>query len=202
MNINSVNSTNFKGSYFQDKYKDDLEKADRASELLREFDRTFVSNDSDSFEFESEKKAPSKKSKIGVAASIALGFGVLFGLSKKGLNNVSEYMKSVKDIGFVGKTVNSLKDTNAAKAVGASMDNAVKTMQKNSKMVAINKFVTEKIGVDNVLPGAAALAGTVHVVRTDGNRDGYPDIAEHGVNAYRNALKGADMISDIVEVFS
>lgn len=148
-----------------------------------------------------------KKSKLGVAVSIAAGAAVLFGIGKTTYSkaekmassflNTSLVQKGAKNVGnfvnsFDGKLANSIKD--AASKTGKYLG--------NTKNIINDKLISKLGGSSNVAGIATAAVGSAFVATTDSNNDGVADIAQKGVNAYKAALQRAGVVGELIEALT
>lgn len=154
---------------------------------------------------------PEKKGKLATAISIATAIAVSFiGAKFLATKAFDLFPKAPEKIYGTMKNV-----ANKAKTVLgdlATSDNKVKKFvgEKGGKVEAEARTLFKKVQGDKdpketlkTLFGLGSLATVApKVAKVDGNEDGTPDIAQKNVNAYKNALKSVEGISDIIEAFS
>jgi hypothetical protein len=227
MQVSAINSTNFGNGYYSNMANDEIEKAERLSNFLREYSRNdVVSVDSDDEE-------PKKKNALGVLTSVAIGVIGIFGLTKKGLKSASSIVNNIKASKLAVKLNEQVTKLNIPSKAEGILQNAKKIasdkLQGNEKLASIAKklgeneklakiakntknfieaatiyvkYAVQKLGKENIVAGAASVGATAYVARTDGNGNGIPDIAEKGVNAYKNALSKMDALKEVVDLVS
>ena len=188
MQVSAVNSTNFGNSYYTDMSRSDIEKAEQISLAMRKCNDAF---------FSSEDK-PKRKNILGIIASVGVGLVGTFLIAKKGLKSAETVAESIKKINIVQKATEKIAKTKP-------VQDAKVTFELFKRNYSLGKKATnfvDKYGRDNVIAGIASLGTTAYVATTDGNGDGIPDIAEKGVNAYKNTLGRVDAIKDFIDLVS
>ena len=211
MQVSAVNSTNFGNSYYMDISRDDIEKAEQISQALRNYNDIYVSSED----------IPNKKNVLGVITSVGIGLVGIFMLTKKGLKSAELVIDSVKKSSIAqsaAKAISEFTDKSGVKDKLSNLTGSIigskfvkdakatfNVFQKNTSMgqkltSAVNNI--SKLGRDNIIAGATSLGATAYVATTDGDGNGIPDIAEKGVNAYKNALGRIDAIKDFVDLVS
>lgn len=154
---------------------------------------------------------PDKKGKVATLISIATAVAVTFIGAKFVAAKAFDLFPTAPD-----KIYNGLKKVaNKAKAKFgefATSDKPLKKFvgEKGGKVENEARNLFKKIKGDKepkealkTLFGLGSMATVAPKVATvDGNEDGTPDIAQSKVNAYKNALKSVEGLSDIIEAFS
>jgi len=203
MQIDAMNSINFKNGYYSDLSKTDIEEAEKLSEILRNYNDSFKPS-----YYDNENEAPKKKGILNTIASVAIGSLVLFAIAKKGYKNAAALKAKVLENPTVQKirtsADNLIKSDIIKNAVPVKfLGNLKEQITKIPGVKAVQqgtKTLVEKVKPENLFAGAASLGATTYVATTDGNNNGIPDIAEKGVNAYKNAIKQLDVIKEVVDL--
>jgi len=211
MQVSAVNSTNFGNSYYTDMSEADIRKAEQISRALKQYNDTFTSSEGES----------KRKSVLGIIASVGVGLAGIFLLTKKGLKGAESIAESIKKDDLAQKAVEKVTDYANKTGISSKFSKLSKTITKSKivqdaattfNLYKINyplgqkatKVVNNigKLGRDNIIAGATSLGATAYVATTDGDGNGIVDIAEKGVNAYKNALGRIDAIKDFVDLVS
>ncbi len=200
MQVSAVSSNNFGNSYYEIA-KNDIEKAEQLSQFLRDYNNSNLAM--------YDEDAPRKKNVLGVATSIVVGALAIFGLTKKGLNGAESVLNSIKETKIAskfGEIVTNSKITQKTVEIAKNLEGkAANKIDGNKILSSVAKYAKaafQKVGAKNIIAGATSIGATTYVAHTDGNSNGIPDIAEKGVNAYKNALNHMDAIKEVVDLIS
>ena len=221
MQVNSINSVNFKGYdslYSEDELKEaseTIKTAKRLQEMLPDKYETSV---------DKEGNEVKKKSVIGTIASIGGSLVISYLILKKYLTKGSNALDSllakdkVQDIATDVKKVTSVmaddisgkiseqikKSPKLAGTLNTIKDKAVVKGAANLTKTAAKAFVdpNNKENVIRALSGIGAIAGTAYVSSTDANGDGVADIAQKGINAYKGAVDKLGIVGEAIRVLS
>lgn len=211
MQVGAINSVNFKANEKFD--LDDFEKSINAVRILENKQK----KDTVEFSDENENQEPKKKNILELGLSIAGTVIGAFLLSKKAYNKatpkIKEALSKISQSYDLKGVANNFQKLALDPAKGK-----VKTVIENSKLLnninekaktIINNLTTKDNFVVNKLKDKAnvagvigAVAGTTYVATTDGNEDGVADIAQKGVNAYRNAIEKLEPLAEAIKVLS
>ena len=212
MQVNAINSTQFGNGYYAELSKADIEKAEKLNNILREYNDTYVSS--------RNGDESTRKNVFGIVTSVVMGAVGIFMLTKGGIKKANLLVENIKQSPATKKLAEQVNKLGVGeKAVdiaSKARDKALQTIAKSEKLTKVSEVVAEKangaaeriapkikeIGVDNIVAGATSLGATAYVARTDGNGDGIPDIAEKGVNAYKNAINQVDVLKEFVDLVS
>lgn len=156
---------------------------------------------------------PEKKGKIATLISIATAVAVTFFGAKFLANKAFEILPKDAASKIYGAMRNGANKTKAKLGEFAASDSSFKKFvgEKGGKVEdgarkVFNKIKGDKDDPKEILKTLFGLGSMVtvapKVATVDGNEDGTPDIAQSKVNAYKNALKSVEGISDIMEAFS
>lgn len=210
MQVNSVNSLNFKSNYQLDN-ENETEKMLEAARTLENMlpDRFVTKTDEEGNEVK-------QKSAIGTAASFAGAAIVSFFLAKRLITKGTEAFNTLKDSKTAQKAANAVKDfaSKQASKIGEKINNSEKLSGivenvRNSKVADIaGKFAESvkgginKVGAKNVAAGVGGAAGVAYISKTDSNNDGISDLAQKGVNAYKGTVERLGAIGEAIKVLS
>ena len=114
--------------------------------------------------------------KLGVNISKKLPEGVkqtLVGKAKAGVEFSNKMIGKIKNAGIKDKVTNAFSS-------------AVEYVVKDPAKFAVN--ASGVVAVASIAPD---------VVKADGNGDGIADIAQHNISAYKSALQGAELLTEI-----
>ena len=211
MQVSAINTNNFGNGYYTEMSRENIQDIEKVSQFLRNYSDSHALNQYDN------EEQPQQKSFLGVAASIIVGGIGMFALAKKGLKSASSVLNNVKASEVAIKAAELAKNSKLTQKAGEitqklqnKITNKIADNKVLSRITSIGKEVIvdnvakliNKIGVENTVAGAASIGATAYVARTDGNGNGIPDIAEKGVNAYKNALSHIDAIKEVVDLVS
>ena len=209
MQVNSVNSTNFKSNYNFDNVE--AEKMVNAAKTLEDMlpDKFVKNTDDDGNEVQ-------KKSFLGTALAVAGTALISFAIAKKFITKGADAIKNVMANEKAQKALNSVKDFTSKnlESIGKKINSneklsGVLETVKNGKVAKIAgktanvvKSGINKVGAANVLAGIGGIAGATYISKTDSNNDGVADIAQKGVNAYKGAIDKMGIIGDAIQALS
>ncbi len=167
-----------------------------------------------------QESIPEQKSFLGTVASVAVAAAVMYGGGKLVGSKINEIAPKfapalVDGLRNGANTIRnkaaelSQKDGKVASAVGKGIAKAEK-FARNVYKNHIQKGGSPADAMKNLAGSAGLIFGTGRVVTVDANvdpttgekGDNIADIKQKGVNAYGNALKGLDAISNIITAVS
>ena len=199
MQIGKINSASFGNRNYTEMLQPESDDAKKLATMLREYDE-FVPTLSDD-----NGDEPVKKGLIATAASVALGALMMFGIAKKGYNGAQKILSNIADskqaqkiAAKASEVFSSTKIGGKAAEIAASVQNS---LSKNAQLSKIGD-IAKRIGAGNIVAGATSIAATSYVATTDGNNNGVADIAERGVNAYTNAVKGVQAANEVLQLIA
>ncbi len=202
--LGAVNSINFKGNSLKVNNQTAFKGSYDGYTNFTELDNIVTKLKTTEEEF-----APDKKSKLGVLASLALGTAALFALGKRGYTQIGSIVNGIAG-SKVGKqaqdVVGGLVNKGLTKAAEKN-DRVAETIQNLSDKLPkaqaqVSNVINKAGGAQNIAGAVTAIGGTAYVTSVDGNGDGISDIAQKGVNAYKNAIHQAGVVGELIEALT
>jgi len=220
MQVNSINSTNFKGT---DNYNDldelrenvggfnaDMTSQLRAIKDLRDEFTFTPKTDEDG----SDEKASGRKSVLGILGSIAAVGAASYFMARGAYKKGADFVNSVKTNKYVNKLLtsetvtkiaNNVKDVvaNSKKTILSAIPEKVKANKildsiKNAQLV--QDFAASKASTKAGLIGA--VAGTFAASKVDGNENGEADMFEKGISLIDSVDTKFEKVINLAKVLS